>query len=79
MSHRADQFAIALHQLDQTGDEQPIAGLFADGAELSRPELPADAAEAPAPFWSTYADQIIRFVTYYDTAAFTSPSGATNN
>ncbi len=128
MSARADQFAAALNELDESGDVQPISQIFADATELHRPELPGDGEGGAESFWTTYrrqfdhlatrftrvdeagdlavlewtsdgqlatgrpiqyagisvltfddTDRIVRFVTYYDTAAFTSPSSAQTN
>ncbi|GAB3830548.1 nuclear transport factor 2 family protein [Kribbella italica] len=123
MTARADQFAVALNKLDETGDARPIAQLFADDAELTRPQLRDDPAGGPEPFWTAYqqqfhdlatsftrieevgdlavlewssqgrlatgrpiqyagvsvlnfddTDRIVRFATYFDTAAFTMPT-----
>jgi ketosteroid isomerase-like protein len=55
---RAQTFADALQQLDASGDAATLLSQFADGAELSRPEVDAHGPTAdPDQFWSAYRDQ----------------------
>jgi hypothetical protein len=64
---RAEKFAQALQQLDESGDPASLVEQFADGAELRRPEL--DKAHGPtsdaAAFWGTYRDQFSEISTEF--------------
>jgi len=64
---RADSFAQALQQLDESGDPSQLVAQFADGAELRRPEL--EKAQGPTTdveqFWSSYRDQFSSISTEF--------------
>jgi ketosteroid isomerase-like protein len=65
---RAQTFADALQKMESSGDATALLSQFADGAELSRPEL--DKAHGPTTdpeqFWSAYRDQFSELSTEFD-------------
>ena len=56
MSQATDQFIEALHRLEETCDEKPIAALFAQGADISNPMVKHEGAGegGAAEFWKHY-------------------------
>lgn len=64
---RAQAFADSLQQMESSGDAASLVGQFADGAELSRPEL--DKAHGPTTdpgqFWASYRDQFSEISTEF--------------
>ncbi len=68
---RADSFAQALQQMEQSGDPSDLLAQFSDGAELKRPEL--DHAQGPTEdaeqFWSAYRDQFSQISTEFTSVA----------
>jgi ketosteroid isomerase-like protein len=68
---RADRFAQALQQMEQSGDPSDLLAQFSDGAELKRPELehsqgPTKDADA---FWAAYRDQFSEISTEFSHVA----------
>lgn len=55
----ARQFMSALQELDSSGDTGAISAMFADGAELLRPEVDkaGSSTDDPEHFWSDYRKQ----------------------
>lgn len=55
---RVQQFIDALQSLEQQGDVDRIASLFADNAEMTNPHLhePMRGSEGARRFWSEYRD-----------------------
>lgn len=53
---RSDRFIDALHRLEDEGDVEPIAALFADDATLSNPahQMRETGPDAARGFWRTY-------------------------
>jgi len=64
---RAQTFADALKEMESSGDAGTLLSQFADGAELSRPEL--DKAHGPTTdpeqFWSVCRDQFSELSTEF--------------
>ena len=56
MPRRADTFIQALYRLEDDRDVEPIAGLFADGADVSNPLVkhPHEGEGGAAAFWRSY-------------------------
>ena len=56
MPNRADQFIEALRQLEQGGEAEPIASLFAEGADVSNPlvEHAHEGEGGARAFWTAY-------------------------
>ena len=52
----AQSFIEALHRLEESGDVEPIARLFANGADVSNPlvEHQREGEDGARAFWSTY-------------------------
>lgn len=64
---RAQKFSDALQHLDSSGEPDALLALFAEGAELQRPEL--DGTQGPttdvAQFWKAYRDQFSQISTEF--------------
>lgn len=58
MSDKTDAFIEALHRLEEGGDAQPIAGLFAGNADVSSPlvEHKGEGAQGALAFWTSYRE-----------------------
>ena len=63
----ADRFAAALQSLESDGQHDDLVGLFAEGAELHRPEVakPGSSNDDPAAYWQAYADQFEKISTEF--------------
>ena len=63
----AHRFATALQELDSSGDAAALTGLFADGAELLRPEVskPGSSNDDPAAYWEAYRAQFSEVSTEF--------------
>ncbi|HYO38516.1 MAG TPA: nuclear transport factor 2 family protein [Nocardioidaceae bacterium] len=65
---RADQFAQALQQMEQSGDPADLLAQFSDGAELKRPEVERSQPTTDADqFWSAYRAQFSEISTEFTT------------
>ena len=64
-NERAQKFSDALKQLDSSGEPSDLLALFAEGAELRRPELDGTQGPTtdPAQFWKAYRDQFSEIST----------------
>lgn len=60
MDGMAERFAAALRRTEETGDPEPLIGLFAEGAELRNLALTESGEGAPRRFWETYLAQFDR-------------------
>ncbi len=56
MTDRTQRFIDALHTLEDGEDVQPIADLFAEGADVSNPMVkhPGEGEQGAADFWTMY-------------------------
>jgi hypothetical protein len=74
----AARFMSALKELDSSGDSENITSLFADGAELLRPEVDkaGSSNQDPDQFWTDYRSQFSEVSTEFgeiqDTGSFAS-------
>ena len=74
----ATRFMSALEELDSSGDTGSITSLFADSAELLRPEVDKTGSsnQDPDQFWSDYRNQFTEVSTEFgevqDTGSFAS-------
>jgi hypothetical protein len=58
VSEKTDKFIEALHTLEDAGDAEPIAALFAGGADVSNPLVkhPNEGEQGALTFWKSYRD-----------------------
>jgi hypothetical protein len=71
------RFAAALQELESSGDTSPLRELFADGAELLRPEVAKDGSSSddPEAYWDAYRKQFSEIRTEF-TRTQESPKAA---
>lgn len=54
MSEQTDQFIEALRRLEENGDPEPIAALFASDAKVSNPLVEHEGEGGAREFWAKY-------------------------
>jgi ketosteroid isomerase-like protein len=64
---RARTFVAALRRFEQDSDPAPLAGLFSDGATLTRLDARGDRSDATA-FWREYRDRFHELSTTFTNA-----------